>query len=201
MSVRGGDDRALVSLLRKGDERAFEEFFATSFPPLFRFASARLPDAAAAEEVVQAALSRAVTRLHRFRGEASLLTWLHTFCRHEISAWYERRSRRPPEVDLVEELPAVRSALEAVSQGAPDAYVREGEVRRLVQAVLDALPGHYGEALEWKYVEGLSVAEVAERLGVGPKAAESLLTRARAAFRDAFLSVGGADRWPMPEAE
>jgi RNA polymerase sigma-70 factor (ECF subfamily) len=201
MRFRGGDDRGLVARMRKGDEQAFEEFFAASFPPLFRFASARLPDAAAAEDVVQAALSRAVTRLHGFRGEASLLSWLHTFCRHEISAWYESRSRRPPEVDLVEELPAVRAALESVSQGAPDAYVQEDELRRLVQAVLDALPGHYGDALEWKYVEGLSVAEIAERLGVGPKAAESLLTRARSAFRDAFLAVGGAARWPLPEAE
>jgi DNA-directed RNA polymerase specialized sigma24 family protein len=56
--------------------------------------------------------------------------------------------------------------------------------------VLDQLPTRYGDALEWKYGEGLSVKEIATRLGVGPKAAESLLTRARQAFRDAFATVG-----------
>jgi DNA-directed RNA polymerase specialized sigma24 family protein len=40
-----------------------------------------------------------------------------------------------------------------------------------------------------KYVEGLSVMEIAQRLGVGTKAAESLLTRARTAFRDAYTSA------------
>jgi RNA polymerase sigma-70 factor, ECF subfamily len=58
-----------------------------------------------------------------------------------------------------------------------------------VQAILDRLPARYGDALEWKYVEGLSVMEIAERLGVGAKAAESLLTRARTAFRDAYTSA------------
>jgi len=55
--------------------------------------------------------------------------------------------------------------------------------------VLDYLPAHYGSALEWKYLDDLSVREIAARLGMGEKAAESLLTRARRAFRDAFTSV------------
>ena len=55
-------------------------------------------------------------------------------------------------------------------------------------ATLDALPGRYGEALEWKYIDGLSVREIAARLELGEKATESLLTRARESFRDA---IGG----------
>jgi RNA polymerase sigma-70 factor (ECF subfamily) len=67
-----------------------------------------------------------------------------------------------------------------------------------VQATLDHLPGRYGQVLEWKYIQGLSVDEIATRLGVGYKAAESLLTRARGAFRDAFGLVAGA--WPVQPA-
>jgi RNA polymerase sigma-70 factor (ECF subfamily) len=196
--------RALVARMLAGEEDAFEEFFAASFPPLFRFAVARLRHAGAAEDVVQATLCRAVAKLHTYRGEAALFTWLCAFCRHEISAWYERQARRPPEVELVEDLPEVRAALEAVaaeSVAAPDAALRRHELRRLVQATLDALPNRYGDALEWKYVEGLSVAEIAERLGLGVKAAESLLTRARKTFRDAFLAVGGGTGWTPSEAE
>jgi RNA polymerase sigma-70 factor (ECF subfamily) len=196
------DDLALVKRMMGGDEEAFERFFATSFTPLYRFAAARLPEPEAAEEVVQAALSRAVTKLGTYRGEAALLTWLHTFCRHEISAWYEKRARRPREVDLVEELPGVRAALESLGHDAdPHQHLRRDELRRLVQATLDALPARYGDVLEWKYIDGLAVAEIAERLGMGLKAAESTLTRARNAFREGFLAVGGAGGWALSEAE
>lgn len=171
----------------RGDENAFEEFFGAHFGPLFRFALPRVGgDADAAEDVVQLALSRAVRKLATYRGEASLLTWLCTICRHEIHDWLEQRRRIPPMVDLVEDLPEIRAALDSLDA------LQQKETARLVQVVLDRLPNRYGDALEWKYIEGLSVAEIAVRLGVATKAAESLLARARTAFRDAFSAVHGA---------
>jgi RNA polymerase sigma-70 factor (ECF subfamily) len=61
----------------------------------------------------------------------------------------------------------------------------------LVRLVLDHLPARYGDALEWKYVEGLGVKEIARRLEVTPLAAESLLGRARRAFRSAWHGLTG----------
>jgi RNA polymerase sigma-70 factor (ECF subfamily) len=95
-------------------------------------------------------------------------------------------------IDLTEDVPEVRAALESIGGDMrPESVVRRREVARLVQVVLDRLPERYGDALEWKYIDGLSVAEIAERLGVATKAAESVLTRARDAFRDAFRSAYG----------
>jgi RNA polymerase sigma-70 factor (ECF subfamily) len=193
-------DRFLAARMVRGDEAAFGEFFESHFPALFRFAMPRVGnDAAVAEEVVQAALCRAVRKLASYRGEAALLTWLCTFCRHEISAHFEKEQRVPPMVDLLDDIPEVRAALESLGAAdRPEAALRRSETSRLVQLVLDRLPGHYGDALEWKYIDGLSVAEIAARLGVGVKAAESTLTRARAAFRDAFTAVYGG-RWSEAE--
>ncbi len=187
------DDRELVRRMLGGDERAFRDFFDGTFPGLYRFALARLDrDEAAAEEVAQAALCRAISKLATFRGEAALFTWLCTFCRHEISAYCKRNRMFPRQVGLVEELPEVRAALESLpaslAEGPAEAFDRK-ELGRLVQVALDHLPAHYGDALEWKYLEGLPVKEIAARLGLSAKAAESLLVRAREAFRDGFSTL------------
>jgi len=185
-------DRQLVERLLAGETAGFEAFFGLYFPPLYRFALARLGhDADATEDVVQATLCRAIDKLQTYRGEAALLTWLCTLCRHEISAHCERQRIRP-QIRLVEDAPEVRAALESLSAiefDHPEAALRRRELSHLVQVTLDALPSRYGDALEWKYIDGLSVKEIGERLALGPKAAESLLTRARQAFRDGFDAV------------
>jgi len=61
--------------------------------------------------------------------------------------------------------------------------VRRAELSRLVHVTLDHLPGRYGDALEWRYIQELSVDDVAARLGLGYKATESLLDRGTAAGR------------------
>lgn len=99
-----------------GEESAFDQFFRESFPGIYRFALARRGnDADAAEEVAQATLCAAISKLHTYRGEAALFTWLCTFCRHELSAYFRRAKRRPPTVDLVEDDPEVAAALESLS--------------------------------------------------------------------------------------
>lgn len=193
------DDRALARRMLAGDEEAFDRFFEGSAAGLYRFAVTRLDhDSDAAEEVVQATLSAAIRKLATYRGEAALFTWLCTFCRHEISAHYRRRQRRVPETSLLEDTREVRAALESLSAEGdrPDEHLRRREVAKLVRMVLDYLPGRYGDALEWKYVQELSVQEIAARLAVTPKAAESLLSRAREAFRDAYavLHQGAEER-------
>ena len=188
-------DRILVKRLLKGDEQAFQEFFDAYFPRLYRFALVRTRhDAEAAEEIVQVTLTQVLRKLGTYRGEAALFTWLCTFCRHEISAFYRRRSRQPQPVDLVEDLPEVRAALESLmSSGVedPEIEMQRKEVGRLVRVALDQLQPRYGDALEWKYIEGVSVKEIAGFMEVSPKAAESVLSRAREAFRAVFASLSG----------
>jgi RNA polymerase sigma-70 factor (ECF subfamily) len=191
--VDNGSERELVRRMLGGDEGAFDEFFADYFPRLFRFAVLRLRDQDAAEDLVQNSLISAVRNLGSWRGEATLFTWLCTICRREISAWEKRTSRRVT-VPLTEDDPGVRAALESIGAAAeaPDARLARADTGRIVQLVLDHLPPRYSRALEWKYLEDLSVDDIAARLRCTPKAAESLLTRARDSFRDAFAAVQAA---------
>ncbi len=184
------DDQALVRRMLADDERAFEEFFDAYFQRLFRFARTRLEDDDAAEDIVQTTLVTAIKKLSTWRGEAALFTWLCTLCRRAIAQHWERSQRRPHTRPLDDD-PDVRAELEALAivVDGPDRDLERRDLARLVQLTLDALPGRYGDVLEWKYIQGLAVAEIAARLESTPKAVESMLTRARAAFREGFPAL------------
>ena len=175
--------------MRAGDEAAFEEFYDSYFQALYRFALARLgQDAELAKEMAQATVCKSIEKLGSYRGEAALFSWLCSICRFEISGHFKREQRSPPQVDLLEESGALREVLESLpaSLDDPENGLLRREVARLVHEAVDHLPSHYGRVLEWKYSDGLSVKEMAELLGMTPKAVESVLTRARLAFRDRF---------------
>jgi len=186
----------LIRRMLAGEERAFQAFFQSLFPRLYRFALPRVDrNEEAAREVVQATLTKAMRKLADYRGEAALFTWLCQICRREIVDRLRAERRHSDHVVLIDDRPELRAAIEALE--APDEYdlvksYGRAEVGRLVQSVLDRLPARYGDALEWKYVEGHSVEEIGERLGIGHTAAQSLLARARVSFREALENVFGA---------
>ncbi len=189
-------DRAVARRILAGDEASFRELFDRFFPRLYRFALARLDrDQEAARDAVQQTFCNAIERLEQYRGEAALYTWFCQICRNVITDHYRKQQRGAERVVLLEDQPNVRAILEALAapvDDEPDTGVWRQQVHRVVEATLDTLPGHYGEVLEWKYVDGESVEEIARRLELGPKAAESLLTRARGAFRAALTDLAGA---------
>ena len=197
----GNPDQQLVERLLRGDARAFDQFFNEYYPKLFRFVKRRLPeDPAAAEDVAQATLCRALESLRTWRGEAALMTWLCTLCRRELSArWRDARHFAAAPV-LAEDDPEIRAALESLlaAEGSdPLLLAGQQELRVTICAALDYLPPPYADILEWKYVRDMSVADIALRLGRSAKATESLLTRARESFRDTFTLLRG-DAAGMP---
>lgn len=193
MAVLHDLDLASVGRILRGDEREFRRLFDAYFPRLYRFALVRLRgDADAASEIVQQTFCKGIERLSTYRGEAALYTWFCQVCRNTIVDYCRARDREWQAVRPLEDEPRLRAIIESLAaapDSEPETQAWQKDVRRLVQATVDALPAHYADVLEWKYIDGLSVQEIAQRLVVGPKAAESLLTRARVAFRDAILTM------------
>ena len=186
------DDRDLVRRMLRGEERAFDEFFDQNFDRVFRFACRRLGDPAAAEDVAQVTLVQAMRKLHTWKGEAALFTWLCAICRHETAAWTARHGRIPQPV--LDDEAGMRALLDQVASPdeSPENAAGRLELAALIQSVLDHLPHRYGDILAWKYLHEWPVSRVADRLGITEKAAESMLTRARDAFRRGCASLSGA---------
>lgn len=196
------EDIAIARKLLAGDETAFRAIFDGYFPRLYRFAVSRVGgDADEARDIVQHAFCKAFERLDTYRGEASLYGWILQICRNSLIDRARRRKTRPLHLSLSgtdDVLDAIVDAIRAPEDEQPDHVNARLDLFQLIQATLDCLPSHYGNALEWKYVEGRTVNEIAEELSIAPKAAESLLTRARNAFREALLTINdSADLLPF----
>ncbi len=170
-----------------GDEPALRRFFDEYFPRLYRYARHRLRNEADVDDVVQIVLAQAARRMETYRGEATLLTWLVQICRHEISQQLHKSSR---DTDMMvpflndELLRSVVESIEGDSSSDPEASTRRSELISLIQFALDQLPDHYATALELKYIEGFNSREIAEKFKTSDEAIQSLLARARRAFRE-----------------
>jgi RNA polymerase sigma-70 factor (ECF subfamily) len=179
-------DRRLVQRLRKDDQRALRVFYDEYFPKLYRYAARRMKSSHDIDEVVQAVLTAAARRIETYRGESTLLTWLIQICRHEVSKHYKHAVQTDGAFVFLEDdmLRAAVESLEAPAMDEPESAAGRSELIARVQMALDQLPAHYADALELKYLEGFSSKEIANRLGIGDEAVQSLLARARRSFRE-----------------
>ncbi|MEO8016706.1 MAG: RNA polymerase sigma factor [Pseudomonadota bacterium] len=188
------DEQDLVDRMRRGEQRAFDQFFDAYAARLGAFAARRSAlDAAALEDVVQVTMINAMRGLATFRGGSALFTWLCQICRNHL-ADLRRKSERQPKVQSLDELEAVKPAgivveltdfRDPLDECADDST--RGEVRRAV----NRLPASYARILELRYGDDLTVPEIARLLEISESAAESRLVRARQAFREGW-TVGAS---------
>ena len=182
------EDLKLAKQVAAKDDAAARIFFDSYFARLYRFVALRVDQPDVCEDVVQEAMIKAVRNLHAYRGEAALFTWLCQIGRNEISNHFRRFGKKEANWVSLDDDANIRAALESLDFEEMDGTDRLA-LEQVVQLTLDYLPDRYSRALEWKYLEGLTVEEIADRLGGGVIAAQSLLARARGAFRRGFAEV------------
>lgn len=153
---------------------------------LHRFALHLTHDPTLADDLVQDALLRAWERRDQYRGEASLRTWLHRIL-HNLAVDRARRSRHEIAVDDVEGL--WRDDAYTVDA---ETVVERARLRDEVQDALVRVPEVLRTTLVLHDVEGWTVAEIAELLGITLAAGKQRLRRGRMALVTALAA--GAER-------
>ncbi|MHC4620172.1 MAG: RNA polymerase sigma factor [Planctomycetota bacterium] len=184
-------EKAFVRKLAKMDGRTWELFCREYSLPLreyvqFSFGCGREK----AEEVVQMTFVRCVRSIHTFKpSRGRLFGWLKAVSRNEAHTLMDDDTKTVatmPLSALAE--PAVDEILEQIgSSPIPDEFLAGKDLQLLVQETLLELNSRYREAVVEKYVGNLKVSEIARRMKTSEKAVESVLARARAAFRRALL--------------
>lgn len=182
-------DGELVSRARQGDAAAFREIIRRNNRHLFRAARSVLRDDAEAEDAVQDAYLHAFQALGGFRGDASLSTWLTRIARNEALGRLRRR-RSTTELDAIEAAQQGQGAsilmFPTALGGDPESVAARREVRRLLESAIDDLPDVFRPVLVARDVDGMSVEETAEILGIRPETVRTRLHRARRMLRAAL---------------
>jgi RNA polymerase sigma-70 factor (ECF subfamily) len=175
-------ERQLVERAQGGEREAFEELVRRHADRLYAVVLRFVADAEEAEEVTQEAFLRAWRSIDRFQGRSRFFTWLYRIGINEA----KRRAERRPAAG------AVRSLEDAPIEDAPDwseapeLRAEQGDLRRVLEDAVRALPIEYRAPLILRDVEGLSTAEAAEVMELGEAAFKSRLHRARLAVRRAI---------------
>lgn len=137
-------------------------------------------DRAIAEELHQEAWLTAMSAIDQFAPErGEFRGWLFGIAKRRVAMHFRRVNGRS-EIQLYEETDEASAAGDDLL---PDDVIEEVERADAVRAALLELDETSRRALVNKYVDSMSVAEIAERIGKSPKAVESMLTRTRSRLR------------------
>ena len=144
-----------------------------------------LPGDGEAEDVVQETYVRAFTHLDSFRGDSSLATWLTRIAMNEALG---RLRRERPQVELTSLKPGELEAQiiqfpQSLNLGDPEKSMAQREIQHVVERAIDDLPEAFRIVFITRAVEGMSVGETAELLGLKPETVKTRLHRARSLLR------------------
>jgi RNA polymerase sigma-70 factor, ECF subfamily len=184
-------DEELIRRIRAGDTAKFEALMRRYNQRLYRVARGIVRDHADAEDVMQQAYLNAYTHLHQYERRGSFASWLTRIAVHEAFAGHRRRAAAAVTEPLAGEGPFDRIAS---PEPDPEQAALSSELRRDLEAIIDALAEAYRPVFVLREVEGLTTAETAEALGLSEDVVKTRLHRARAMLRDALARDGQRPR-------
>lgn len=190
VAAASGDDAALAALAAQGDQDAFARIMRRYNQRLYRLAVSVMGDASEAEDVLQESYVRAFYALSTYAGTGSLGGWLARIVRNEaidrVRSRDSRRSHVAIEAELggqseEDETNVAQDPLQSLTD--PQALAANADLRRLLERAIRGLPEQFRSAFVLREVEGLSVEETAEYLGIPSATVKTRDHRARNLLR------------------
>jgi RNA polymerase sigma-70 factor (ECF subfamily) len=190
-------DADLVNRARTGSLDAFEQLVTRHERSVFNLACRILQNPHDAEDVTQQTFLSAIEGLADFRGEAKFSTWLNRIA--TFAALKIIRKRKGLDTVSLEEATGPRDDYESVPhpefiadwKQSPERLVEQNETRRLLDSALEQLDEKHRVVFVLRDVEGLSVRETADALGLGESNVKVRLLRARLQLREQLTRVLG----------
>jgi RNA polymerase sigma-70 factor, ECF subfamily len=180
------DDAELVRRALARDNTAFRIIMERHNRRLYRIARGILRNDTEAEDAVQEAYVSAFTHLDGFRGDSSLATWLARITMNEALGRL-RRKRLAVDLDTFEAQRTEAQIIQfpqTVTSDDPERTMAQREILQLVERATDNLPEIFRIVFITRVIEGMSVEETADLLGLQPQTVKTRLHRARRLVRE-----------------
>ncbi|MEI8715387.1 RNA polymerase sigma factor [Mesorhizobium sp. ISC11] len=181
--IAASGDLELTQRALARDGAAFRTIIKTHNQRLYRIARGVVRNDSEAEDIVQEAYVRAFAHLGSFRGDASLGTWLSRIVINEALGRLRKRRRS---VAMPENPQAEIIQFPLNPSDDPERTMAQRQILALVERATDSLPDLYRMVFVARVIEGLSIEETSELLGVRPETVKTRLHRARALLRKAL---------------
>ena len=175
-------DDDVVTRVRTGETGLYEMLMRRYNQRLFRVIRSVVTNDGEAEDVLQEAWVRAYEHLDQFEGRASFSTWVTRIAFHEALARTRNSKRWTPLENPGGEIMAEADRRQTTSE-TPEVQAMRGQLGRMLQAAVDALPETYRSVFVLREVEQLSTSETAECLELSEEAVKTRLHRSRALLR------------------
>jgi len=175
-------DRQLVEAARHGQRATFDELVRRHRPRCVEVAGFFLRNHCDSEDQVQIAVVKAYEHLDQYQGVAEFSTWLTKIVSNQcLMSMKERRRARFLYLD--EGSSGQTTSFQLSDSSNPESELAFRQLHQVVDKELNHLPGLFRHVVILRYVQGLPVADVAEKLGISVAAAKSRVARARLKLR------------------
>jgi len=181
------NEKELVKQILKNNKKAIDGFYKAHKPKLLNLILRKVGSHKDAEEILQDTFMSALDSLPLFSFRSSIYTWLCSIAKHEIADFYRRKKLK---TIIFSRLPFLKKVVDRAL--GPELALQEKEMKGKILATFKNLSEGYSQILRLKYIEGLSMAEIALRLKITVKAVESKLSRARLAFQKQYVKETGS---------
>jgi len=176
-------DGALIEKILQKDRRALFVFYRRYTPQLSTFINHKVGNPHDAEEILQDTLFAFLEAIRDFHGSSSISTFLFSICRHKIIDWYRRRKIRQV---VFSQAPGLESLVSPMLN--PEEEFNSVLLKEKIKRALSAILPRYRTLLVLKYMDNMTVSDIAQKLVLTVKGTESQLFRARKAFVETFTS-------------
>ena len=180
------DDAELARRALARDPDAFRTIMQRHNRRLYRIARSVLRNSTEAEDAVQEAYVSAFAHLASYRGKSSLSAWLSRIAMNEALGRL-RRQRSTVDIATLEEARTEAEIIQfplLAQNDDPERTMAQRQILQLVEQATDNLPDAYRLVFVTRVIEGMSVEETAELLGIKPETVKTRLHRARQLVRD-----------------
>lgn len=155
----GYNDTMLFNCVRKGNARAFSEFFARYWPPMFLHALRMLRDEDSCQDALQEVFLDFWRRAPELPEDTCVEAYLYRMIRNRILKIIAGEKQR---AELLDNFMRTSGTLEATA----DAGIREAELVKIINNELDKMPPRMREVYDLSRNKNLNHREIAERLGI-----------------------------------